>query len=44
MVTSLGETRDDSLISRGMGKEKTSAVMATGFCKMMVIGCEALYS
>lgn len=44
MVKLLGETKDDSLISRSTGKEKTSAVMSTGFCKMMVIDCEALYS
>lgn len=35
---------DWQLISWSTGKEKTSAMMATGFHKLMVIDYEALYS
>lgn len=44
MVKPPAEMKTDSLISWSTGKEKTSAMMATGFHKLMVIDCEALYS
>lgn len=44
MVKPPAEMKTDSLISWSTGKDKTSAVMATGFHKLMVIDCEAFYS
>lgn len=44
MVKPPAEMKTDSLISWSTGKEKTFAMMAAGFHRLMVIDCEDLYS